>query len=362
MDLSQIFGFIDGDPGKVVSVPGTLLSQEQLSLFNGFDEIGGDTTKFDDAVEWYKSTKYKNEAAVLCIVVLDKPTSYVFGGMNKAELNEFSTVIGKLQEHSRELEDPNITPTGRLMKIATIKNLVDSCNVLEVQDGRLAFTGENKTCLDQVLLRSMPLYTDSEIESFSDSQLQKMRASRMFWEGNFSLVNVSRMKRLAMIYMELTKAKHLIKQSAKWINKHGGIPSKATKFGKNEETVKILQDDIKNLVDNKELWKKHKKVFNTAMTADNMNLENTPVLTRKQQEFVQKMGGGNDLIENLLNRITYMDEDSVNNMKPSSTTIDKRTGQADGLSSIPESDQNNDSGRGSDDGSEGSTELLADNV
>jgi hypothetical protein len=154
----------------------------------------------------------------------------------------------------------------------------------------------------------MPLYDDNEIKSFSEPQLDKMRNSRMFWEGKFPLVNVSRMKRLALVYMELSDVKNLNKQAAKWVNKHGGVPSKATKFGDNDSTVTIVKDDIKALMENKDLWKRHRAVFSKRFGTDDTDNANVVVYSETQNKFVTRMntdGLSMDRILDKYNQATF---------------------------------------------------------
>jgi hypothetical protein len=197
--------------------------------------------------------------------------------------------MSKMRELIDDLSDTNLADASVARKEAVLNSIIISCSVLDIDKGNLVYTGDDKNALSQNLLRSMPLYDDNEIKSFSDPQLDKMRNSRMFWEGKFPLVNVSRMKRLALVYMELSDVKNLNKQAAKWVNKHGGIPSKATKFGDVDSTVTIVKDDIKALMENKDLWKRHRAVFSKRFGTDDTDNANVVVYSETQNKFVTRM-------------------------------------------------------------------------
>jgi hypothetical protein len=126
------------------------------------------------------------------------------------------------------------------------------------------------------------------MSSFSPEQLDKMKSTRMWWMGIFPLVNVSRMKRLALIYLELCPDTKLNTQASKWINLHKGRPSTATRLGKNDKTTEILKGDIKALMDNKSLWKKYKKLFRKIPDYDTEDVEDYD-LSDDEMRFLNTM-------------------------------------------------------------------------
>jgi len=189
--------------------------------------------------------------------------------------------------------------------------LVDGCSVLTMDGTDIKFVGEKKTPMNQILLRTMPIYKDNEIESFSDDQINTMCKSRMWWNGKFALVNVSRMKRLAMMYLELCDDKRMIPAASKWCNNHKGRPSSATNFGKNETTAKIMKEDIKTLKRNRQLWRKHKKVLNAKFPTDPAT-GGCPKLSDIQKEFLSRMKPTDGLTDLLWNDVTLDDADEKN--------------------------------------------------
>jgi hypothetical protein len=299
MDLLSLL--INNNDSKAIKVPKSLLSEDQIALFNGFDEIGGDTTKYEDAMAWYRSCDNKLEAMTLCIVVLDKPAPYLFSGISNRDAKSFIAIIPKIKDKILDINDVTMSASSKVRKKIEIEALVEACDSVSLVNGKILFTGTTKTTLDEVLIRSMPLYTTSEIESFSSEQLLQMMKTRMRWKYNFSLVNISRMKRIALIYLELCPKARMINQGVKWINKHEGRPTKATKFGKNEKTIEIMKDDIKKLSDSRKLWIIYKKEFRRSIPADKV-IETETVLNDSQLKFVS------DMTVNLANYDLYFDD------------------------------------------------------
>eukprot|EP01083_Nonionella_stella_P315291 1138529_1 len=116
MDLGTLFGSNRVSNLKIVTVPDTRLSKDQLKLFNGLHEIGGDITKYDDAIRWYKDVERKNEALAIAVLVLDKPASYLFGGVKNKDAKDFLSALPKMYERIDEVFDESNTDIQREMK------------------------------------------------------------------------------------------------------------------------------------------------------------------------------------------------------------------------------------------------------
>jgi hypothetical protein len=255
--------------GKSGRIPDVLLTQNQRDLFHGFDEIGGDITMYEDAVEWYNSTGRKVEALYCCIIILDKPTSWLFGGISNEVKKQITSGLGKIAELRAEYDASTSDDVKNSIR-AKILAQISLNDYLEIDNNGSSITivAKKKSTLDSVLTRSMSLFTDSDIESFDEEQLKKMIAVRMWWQGDMSLVNVSRMKRVALMYLELCSPKKMITPGVKWIKNHGGKPSSMKNYGKNEQTKIIMKSDVENFMKNKSYWKDHKDVFNVKVSKD----------------------------------------------------------------------------------------------
>jgi len=306
MDLSKLFK----TSTERFEIREDKLTNDQKKLFNGFDEIGGDITMYDDAVNWFENCTNKNEALTLSIIVLDKPTTYLFGGMKNSEIKMMSEIYPRIVSLIADINMDGMSQANIEVKQMGLKMLVDGCSVLTMDGTDIKFVGEKKTPMDQTLLRTMPMYKDNEIESFSDDQINTMCKSRMWWNGKFALVNVSRMKRLAMMYLELCDDKKMIPAASKWCNNHKGRPSSATNFGKNETTAKIMKEDIKVLKRNRQLWRKHKKVLNAKFPRDPATGD-CPKLSDIQTGFLSRMKLNDGLTDLLWNDVSPEDPDET---------------------------------------------------
>mmetsp|Transcript_11025 Transcript_11025/g.16579 ORF Transcript_11025/g.16579 Transcript_11025/m.16579 type:complete len:336 (+) Transcript_11025:66-1073(+) len=291
MNFANIFS--SSEAKVITKIPESSLTESQKKLFNGFDELGGDIGKYSDAIDWFSNCKSKNEAIVLCLVVLSKPSSYLMGGIRNEERKEYMEVVKKLLPRLENYEYAEGIMKDRLKE--QMELIVDECKVMKLVDGVAIFDGEKKSTMDELLTRSMPLFTSSEIESFDVDQINNMKSVRMWWKGRFKLVNVSRMKRLAMMYLELCPQHKLNSQGAKWINSHGGRPSKATKFGTNSETERILKEDIGQMKADKALWAEYKNVFLKKLHDEGL-VEELPELDDIQTGFMEKIGSVDKMV------------------------------------------------------------------
>lgn len=285
MNFGNIFN--SSETKVITKIPESSLTEDQKKLFNGFDELGGDVGKYSDAIEWFSNCTSKNEAIVLCLIVLSKPSSYLMGGIKNEERKEYMEAVKKLSTRSENYEYAEGTMKDRIRD--QMELIVDECKVMKLENGVAVFDGEKKSTMNELLTRSMPLFTSNEIESFDEDQINNMKAVRMWWKGIFKLANVSRMKRLALMYLELCPQQKLNTQGVKWINSHGGRPSKATKFGTNSETERILKEDIGQMKADKALWAIYKNVFSKKLHDERL-VEELPKLDEIQTNFVEKIG------------------------------------------------------------------------
>jgi hypothetical protein len=263
-ELLEAFTF-----GNDRKVPPVVLTDEQRELFHGFDEIGGDITMYEDAVNWFKSVERKVEALYCCIIILDKPTSWLFGGISNDVKKSITSSLTKIAELSAEAEASTSTDvkTALIAKIMAQVSLNENLD-LNADDSQVIVSVAKKSTLSTTLCRSMALFNDVDLESFDESQLNKMKAVRMWWQNNMALVNVSRMKRVALMYLEMCLPARMITPAVKWMKNHDGKPSKMKVFGSNELTKTIMKADVDKFVKNKKYWKDHRGVFNVHFLRD----------------------------------------------------------------------------------------------
>jgi hypothetical protein len=267
------------------NAPRSLLTDDQKNLFNGFDEIGGDITMYDDAAEWYEKVEYKNEAMALCIAMLDKPSPWLFGGISNEKRKAMMSTVTKMKELDESINkatsDDNV-PT--IYQQASVMMSLDE-NMSITDDNVIGLKTAKKKSLSVMLCRSMSMYTENEIMSFEPEQLQKMALVRCWWVRPFQLVNVSRMKRVALMYMELC-TRQKIRQALQWEKNHGGKPSRVTSYGKNLKTTEILKLDIENFVSKKSYWIRHKETFDISIRADKAVRLNKIEISGVQANFI----------------------------------------------------------------------------
>jgi hypothetical protein len=267
--------------------PESLLSEDQRLLFNGFEEIGGDVTMYQDAATWFKEIPLKYEAMTLCMAILDKPTSYLFGGVSNRKRKTINAVLQRVVEANLELE--NAEDEQQMMYARQrVKSIIEGCEHLRLEEDTVDLQEVGKDGVDVGLIRSCSLYTDSEIDSFDPEQILNMRSVRSWWKDEFTLVNVSRMKRAAIMYLELCN-KDPITGAYKWRVNHGGKPSAMKIFGKNTDTSNIMKSDIEKFIKDKELWSRFKDIFNVKLGKDPKYSSNAMEYTRKQSKFMDMM-------------------------------------------------------------------------
>jgi hypothetical protein len=270
-------------------VPASLLTPEQKELFHGFDEIGGDITMYEDAASWFKGVENEVEALTCCIIVLDKPTSWLFGGIKnevKKAVQISYTKIGGFMAEYNNTESDDIKENLRTKIAAIVES--DPNLALGENGNSINLACSLKSTVDSKLVRSMALLNDNDIESFDNDQLIKMKAVRMWWKGSLKLVNVSRMKRVAMMYLEMCPLRFMITPGIKWIKKHQGRPSNMEVYGTNAKTKEIMKADVEKFIKNKKYWKGFKKVFSDKLGIDvitNAHMDDDDGLSEKQLNF-----------------------------------------------------------------------------
>jgi hypothetical protein len=226
--------------------------------------------------------------------MLDKPVSYLFGGIRNSERKVFMKTFPQIHEfYSLTLSDDQEIANKAEAKM---NMLVEECEFMDIKDNKVVYTGDKKSSMSTTLTRSMSLFTKNEIESFSEQQYQEMKSVRVWWESRFKLVNVTRMKRIALLYLQLCPKGLLITQGAKWINKHGGRPLSATKFSKNATTAEILKSDIENMKNDTELWHGYKSEFKINLV-DNDLSAGPQEINQAQMDFIDSIGDFKDNVE-----------------------------------------------------------------
>lgn len=263
------------------------LTSDQKKLFNGYDELGGDLIKYDQAADWFDNVKNKPVTLVACIAVLDKPSSWLFGGVQNSETKDVLNLRNTFEKERSEMVRAQSDDVKKY-HVDRIKEIVDECKHLKLVGDVITLDVHGKSTFDTKLIDYMSMFEDHEIMSLTAEQITAMSLVRSFWKDDFRGVNVSRMKRVALMYLELCDEKKMISQASQWIKNHGGRPSQANKFGKATKTIEINKASLSEFISDKQYWQKHKSVFNIQLTA--ANIPHAPYIPSAEMiEFRGKM-------------------------------------------------------------------------
>lgn len=227
-------------------------TEEFKELFNGYYDIGGESEPYSKALSFLnkKDGTLVHKIIEVCIVVLEKPTSYLFAGIS-----------GEQKRNNNK------------GKKETIIN-------------------HDKTLKDDII-EYMPKLTKQEINSMDEDTLDKMMEARQQWKDSAILVNVTKCKRIALVGLQLREK--ISKPQKLWIKKYNGKPSSAKYRGKGgSSTEKIFNDMIKEFNDSKKDWnqKKWVELVNIEPTGDGKSIEQTDAAEisdfKKKAEVISK--------------------------------------------------------------------------
>jgi len=245
------------------------LTSDHKKYFNGFDELGGSITKYSEAVTWFEGKNDKIMVLTNCIIALEKPSSWIFSGVSNETRKLLLTDLNHIEYQVKNDSSPNKTvnvPSSETQKI--IKSTINQSKVLEDKNNEYPLLSPPILHLDPELAHRMPHITEHETQNIDEYQINTMKESRFMWDDCFKLVNTTRMKRIALMYLEMCESQNMIDQGLKWKKIHKGKPSKITNFGDNESTRKILKKDIDDFLEFKHLWSVYKAVFNQQIPKD----------------------------------------------------------------------------------------------
>jgi hypothetical protein len=133
----------------------------------------------------------------------------LFGGVKNQDTKDFLEALPGLYDLLEEIHDVEISKRQLSMKMAKLSGILDSTKIMALTSEGIQYVGDKKEQLNVDLIRSMPVFDSNDMSSFDSEQMDRMRRTRMWWMGSFPLVNISRMKRLALIYLELCPDKKL---------------------------------------------------------------------------------------------------------------------------------------------------------
>jgi hypothetical protein len=203
------------------------------------------------------------------IIALEKPSSWIFSGVSnevrKVVLKDLGLIEFQVKDDKSPDKNANV-PGVEAQKI--IKTIINQSKVLNAEDTAYSLVAPPILHLNRELANRMPHITEHETQNIDELQVKTMMESRFMWDDCFKLVNTTRMKRIALMYLELCDSKNMIVQGLKWKKIHKGKPSKVTNFGDNESTRKILKKDIDDFLESKHLWSEYKNVFNQQIPED----------------------------------------------------------------------------------------------
>lgn len=271
--------------------------------FNGLQTMGGDTTKWRDAMVASRlddKTMY-NLYMKACIIVLEKPANVLFSGMTSKDKNTLSTIDGLYKKGKEEVKmlvaeyksdaGEQGANQGKLMERLANKCLKYYVGVsgrkvfqfmeevegleealIDAMDDRIlagnefgTFFGGQVETRNKILKKGelvrlkdeaavyLPRMSNEELGKMDPSSLDSMLKSRRHWSKIFRIVNVSRAKRIALLSLQFMNPATRVHQS--WIKKHGGRPLSAkSPPNMNKDSKEIFDKMIADFKSEKALW------------------------------------------------------------------------------------------------------------
>jgi hypothetical protein len=274
--------FFNGEPN--------VLPSEIKDLFNGYDELGGDVIKYDQTAEYYKTHPNTHILATAGAMALDKPAPWLFSGKSNAS-NKI--IVEQMSSINAELPFKGLTSDVKSYKMAKIEKIVDESPGLTIDESMVKIDFEGANTIKEDLHRYLPHYNDQEINSFSEEDILAMKLVRGFWKKEFRTVNVSRLKRVGLMYLQMHGKKNRTIIGDKYLKNKGGRPCSMKKFGKNEETIKITKKLMSDFKSDKKKWKDHSDTFSSEFSTTTSDSD--IVLSDTQKRFRDSM----ELVMNL---------------------------------------------------------------
>jgi hypothetical protein len=268
--------FFNGEPNALPS--------EVKDLFNGYDELGGDVVKYDQTAEYFKTHSNTQVLATAGVMALDKPAPWLFSGKSNASNK---VIVEQMVLINAELPLKDLTNDVRAYKLAKIETIVEESLGLVMEDDTVKLGFEGANTLKKDLHRYLPHYSDQEINSFSEEDIMTMKKVRGFWRKEFRTVNVSKLKRVGLMYLQMHGKKNRTIIGDKFIKNKNGRPCKMDKFGKNEDTIKITKKLIDDFKSDKKKWRDHSDIFSSAFTTE--MADSDIEMSETQEEFRNSM-------------------------------------------------------------------------
>jgi len=254
----------------------------EKSLFKGFDELGGDVVKYDQTADYYMGCKNQFITSVSGVMMLDKPAPWVFAGMSNDSCKDV------YKEILRVIEDSKVELFAADNIRERVKSISDQLHglSLSVENGCLIYRNQSTTGVNEGLSKYLPMFTDSEIGSFSEEDISEMRKARMYWREEFKLVNVSKLKRLGLMYIEMSGKDNRTTIADQFIRNKGGKPTTMSKFGSTPETRRIMMEVKSNFVADRKYWIRHSNTFSKSF---NKEEPDEVVYSDLQKELIVKL-------------------------------------------------------------------------
>jgi hypothetical protein len=253
--FSSLKKLISGDPEP--------LPEDIKRLFNGYEELGGDVIKYEQTARFYKSHPNTLALATAGVVALDKPAPWLYSGRSNKQNKE---IVSDLNRIESEIPNTSLKDDVFKYKMTLIKQIVDESKYLQLNGLKVEIDFEDTTSLNVGLAQFLPHYTDSEINSFSAEDLKKMKVVRCFWKPEFRTVNVSKLKRVGLMYLQMHGRQNMTEIGEKYKKNKGGRPMSMSNFGKNEDTIRITKKLIEDFKSDSSKWKEYADVFSEEFT------------------------------------------------------------------------------------------------
>jgi hypothetical protein len=258
------------------------LTEDEKKLFNGYDELGGDVVKYDQTAEFYNDSNNQFLLSVAGISALEKPAPWIFSGNSNQNCKELVKKVSELEDICKI---DNLTESGiKLKKDMFFEKLNDVDYDLE--GNKLTIEFKDPKSMDSGLCNVLPLFTDQEIRSMTEDDIVKMRSVRAFWKGNFKLVNLSKLKRIGLMYLEMRGRNNLTRAAYQFYKKRGGAPTNMRNFGSNDESKRIMKSIIENFTKDKKYWIQYKDTFSEDFTREDLEDRN---YSETQESFIRAM-------------------------------------------------------------------------
>lgn len=274
--ISSMKRFISGEP--------TMLPEDIRNLFSGYEELGGKTVKYEQTARFYKNHGNTLALATAGVVALDKPAPWLYSGRSN---KQNKTVIAELEKIKSNMPEYGESESAIDYKKGRIQIIVDNSEHLQIEDDKVVINFDGSLTLKEEMAGILPHYSDSDINAFTPEDIRKMKMVRGFWKPVFRTVNVSKLKRVGLMYLQMHGRGNRIETGQKFIENKKGRPLSMKKFGKNEDTIRITKMLIADFKSDRKEWKKYRSVFTSELTNNHVVPTHTP--STVQAEFSESM-------------------------------------------------------------------------